>query len=108
MQPPLRHNVYSLPYCRAKIKQNRSDATFAGILCGLAVVFEPYAGIQDVAQQVCILYTGQTLKAVGALRQKQLKDLLHFLFIAGLGAQAFQRIVGTFALIALQVVVGIQ
>ena len=72
------------------------------------MIFEPHARIQDVAQKVNVLHTGQALKAAGAIGQQQLKDLFHLFLIAGLLAECFQRIVGPLALVMLQIVIGIQ
>ena len=91
-----------------KSRQSRHSATAAGLLGCFAVVFEPYAGVKDVAQQVCVLHAGQAFKALGTLRQQQLKDLFHLFLIAGLLTECFQRIVGPLALVVLQIVIGIQ
>ena len=45
----------------------------AGALCIVAVVLQPYAGIQDVAQQVGVLHTGRRSKTFGTACQQQLK-----------------------------------
>ena len=65
-----------------KSRQSRHSATAAGLLGFFAVVFEPYAGVKDVAQQVCVLHAGQAFKALGTLCQQQLKDLFHLFLIA--------------------------
>ena len=72
------------------------------------MIFEPHARIQDVAQKVNILHTGQVLKAAGAIGQQQLKDLPHLFLVPGLSAQGAQGIVCALALVPGQVVVGIQ
>ena len=50
----------------------------------------------------------KSFKALGTLRQQQLKDLFHLFLIAGLLAECFQQIVGPLALVMLQIVIGIQ
>ena len=72
------------------------------------MIFEPHARIQDVAQKVNVLHTGQALKAAGAVGQQQLKDLPHLFLVPGFSAQGTQGIVCALALVPGQVVVGIQ
>ncbi len=71
------------------------------------MIFEPYARIQDVAQKVNVLHTGQALEAAGAIGQQQLKISRISFLIPGLSAQGAQGIVCAFAVPG-QVVVGIQ
>lgn len=73
-----------------------------------AVVFEPHPRIQDVPQQVHVLYAGQTLEAAGAVRKQQLENFPHLFLVAGGLAQGAQRVVGPLAGILGEVVVGVQ
>ena len=98
---------YSIVY---RIVVEKSSGCFgipAGTLCIVAVVLQPYAGIQDVAQQVGVLHAGQALKTFGTACQQQLKNFPHLFLVAGLLAHGFEGIVGTLPLVAGQIVVGV-
>src|SRR5699024_8211229 len=72
------------------------------------MVFQPDAGIEDVFQQVGVLHAGQPPESRRRLRQQQLKDLPHLGLVVGRGRKAPEGVVGSPALVPLQIVPGVQ